>query len=482
MPASNDVGILFMGFVTGSNRDQVQLFPEALDDLIPADHSCRVIDAFVGHLDLGALGFVKATPKSTGRPPYDPADLLKLYLYGYLNRVRSSRRLERECQRNVEVMWLLNRLIPDHKTIAEFRRHNGSGLRRAGAAFVAFCQQAGLIRGDWIAVDGSKFKAVASHKAVMARAELEQRQQRAEQQIGVWLQALEEADQDEEDSRVDPEAVRAALTQLTREASREAAAVAEAPATAERITIGEPEARVMKGHGPAYNLQIAVDAAQSLIVTHTVTTEATDNRSLQPMAEAAAEVLGSTSFKVVADAGYSNGEQFSALEQQGIEPHVPVARAVNNQGDGQQFDRSRFSYEPTKDTYTCPAGKTLVRKQLMRRDQRVLYAGAEHDCGVCPLKVQCTRSKVRLVTRHLHEESLERMAQRCTAQDMRLRRSTVEHPFGTLKYQVMEQPRFLLRGRWGAGTEMALAVLAYNMKRALAVLGAARMTCYLTAG
>lgn len=470
-----------MGFVTGSSRDQAQLFPEVLDDLVPPDHGCRVIDAFVAHLDLAALGFLKATPKATGRPPYDPADLLKLYLYGYLNRVRSSRRLERECQRNVEVMWLLNRLVPDHKTIAEFRRHNGSGLRRAGAAFVAFCQQAGLIRGEWIAVDGSKFQAVASRKAVMERAALEQSQQRAEQQMVAWLAALEDADQREDDNNFDPDAVRAALAQLSRETAREATALAEAPATAESITVGEPEARVMRGHGPAYNLQIAVDSGHSLIVTHAVTTEASDNRSLQPMAQAAAEVLDSNDFKVVADAGYSNGEQFSALEQQGIEPHVAVNRAVNNQGDGQLFDRTRFSYHQQTDTFLCPAGKNLIRKQLMRRKHSVVYTAFEHDCGACPLKSQCTHSKVRLVRRHLHEAALERVAQRSTAQDMRLRRSTVEHPFGTLKYQVLEQPRFLLRGLWGAGTEMALAVLAYNMKRAISILGAANMTASIAA-
>lgn len=181
-----------MGFVVGESRDQASLFPVSLDELVPADHPCRVIEAFVNWLDLPAQGFAKARPKATGRPPYDPADLLKLYLYGYLNRVRSSRRLERECQRNVEVMWLLNRLVPDHKTIAEFRRQNGKALRGAGAAFVGFCRGAGLVKGEWIAIDGSKFQAVASRKAVLKREQLLKEQQKLEQKMAEYLAALEQ--------------------------------------------------------------------------------------------------------------------------------------------------------------------------------------------------------------------------------------------------------------------------------------------------
>lgn len=235
MPASVDAGIFFMGFVKGQSRDQAQLFPERLDDLVEAHSPCRVIDAFVSHLDLCGLGFGNALPAPTGRPPYDPADLLKLYLYGYLNRVRSSRRLERECQRNVEVMWLLNRLIPDHKTVAEFRRHNGEGLRKTGAAFVAFCRDAGLIKGDWIAIDGSKFKAVASGKSVVDK-------QWLEQQMEAYLRGLDQADSAEQVNTLSPTEINAALATLAEQGSS-------------RWVSTEPQARVLKGHGPAYNVQ-----------------------------------------------------------------------------------------------------------------------------------------------------------------------------------------------------------------------------------
>ena len=472
-----------MGYVRGESRDQSQLFPLSLDDLVPADHPCRVIDAFVSYLDLVALGFGKARPAATGRPPYSPADLLKLYLYGYLNRVRSSRRLERECQRNVEVMWLLNRLVPDHKTIAEFRRQNGKGLRESSVAFVRFCQSVGLIKGEWIAIDGSKFQAVAGNNSVADRHRLQQEQQRLEQKIAIYLDALDQADADEQEADMAPDAVHTALALLQQEQANVAAVLEQMESRGEsRVILGEPEARLMKGRGPSYNLQSAVDAEHALIVSHALTNEVTDNRSLQPMSEAASEMLRKETFNVVADAGYSNGEQIAALEVRGIVPHVPVNRAVNNQGDGRLFDRSRFAYDVATDTLCCPAGKTLMRKQLQRRKRTVIYTALADDCTNCPLKLQCTTRRVRLVSRHLHEDALNRMMLRTTAEVMRLRRSTVEHPFATLKYNILEKPRFLMRGLWGAGTEIAVATLMYNLKRAMTVLGNRALQDRLAAG
>lgn len=465
-----------MGFVRGEDRDQNVLFPTSLDELIPDDHACRVIEAFVAWLDLGGHGFSRARPKATGRPPYDPADLLKLYLYGYLNRVRSSRRLERECQRNVEVMWLLNRLVPDHKTIAEFRRHNGKALRRAGAAFVGFCRSAGLVKGEWVAIDGSKFQAVASRKAVRQRDALLKQQAQLEQKMAEYLTLLDAADANETEAEFDPQAARAALT-LLRQARAEVEATLGLLAVTgkSQLTATEPEARPMKGYGPAYNVQTAVDAAHGLIITHAVTDAAADNRQLQPMAEAAAAVLAQNALNVVADAGYSNGEQTAALERQGILAHVPANRSVNTQGDGTLFDRTRFVYDVDTDTFTCPAGHRLVRKQVQNKENTVIYAASKSDCADCPLKAQCTTRARRLVSRHQYDDALQRMNARATRALMRLRRSTVEYPFGLLKYQILEKPRLLLRGRWGAGTEMALAVLAYNVKRAMAVLGTGEM-------
>jgi transposase len=303
-----------MGFIEGERRGQYTLFPATLDDLIPADHVCRVIEAFVSKLDVAALGFVRAEPADTGRPGYDPRDLLKLYLYGYLQQLRSSRRLEAECQRNVEVMWLLGRLVPDYKSIAEFRRMHREAVTEAGAELVSFARSVGLVRGEWVAIDGSKFGAVSSAKSVRERDAIKR-----------YLEQMEKADEVEQ-VVIDPSAVAAALEKLNKHA--------------------EPEARFMRmgsGHAPAYNVQTAVDSGHALIVAQKVTSEATDNRSLLPMAEAAKQAVGNpAALNVVADAGYSNGEQAERCEQQGIAPHVPANRAINNKGDGTLFDRSQF--------------------------------------------------------------------------------------------------------------------------------------------
>jgi transposase len=483
MPATQVAGIVVMGFVRGESRDQGSLFPVSLDELVPEDHVCRVIDAFVGSLDLVQLGFSRAEPAATGRPAYDPADLLKLYLYGYLQQVRSSRRLERECQRNVELMWLLNRLAPDHKTIAEFRRREGAALRAVAAAFVRFCRGQGLIRGEWLAIDGSKFEAVASRKAVLSRERLLREQAVLERRVAEYLEQLDAADANEGDTAIDAAAVREALEVLRRQQAQAAQGLSrlEALGTAQFVT-SEPEAKQMKGHGPAYNVQTVVDAEHGLIVTHAVTAEATDNTSLQPMAEAAREALEQASLNVVADAGYSNGAQAEALEAQGIVPHVPANRAVNNQGDGSLFDRRCFTYDEATDTMHCPAGQVLRRKQLQRGKYRVLYAADVAQCAACVLRSRCTASSRRIVARHLHEAVLQRMQERATPAVMRLRRCVVEHPFAALKYRIFEKPRFMLRGRWGAGTEMSLATLVWNLKRAMAVLGATELRERLACG
>lgn len=465
-----------MSFVRGESRDQGALFPVLLDELVPADHVCRVIDAFVGSLDTVQLGFSKALPAATGRPAYDPTDLLKLYLYGYLQQVRSSRRLERECQRNVELMWLLNRLAPDHKTIAEFRRQEGAALRAVAAAFVRFCRGQGLIRGEWLAIDGSKFDAVASRKAVLSREQLLREQAALDRRVAAYLERLDAADAEEGETTIDVGAVREALEVLRRQQAQTAQGLGRLQALGTTHWVeSEPDARLMRGHGPAYNVQSVVDAEHALIVAHEVTTEATDNTSLQAMAEAARDALGAQTLNVVADAGYSNGAQAEALEAQGILAHVPANRAVNNQGEGAFFDRTSFTYDEASDTLRCPAGKTLQRKQLQRGKHRVLYAAEPRDCAACPLKTACTQQSRRMVTRHLHEAALQRMHERATPWAMRLRRCTVEHPFASLKYRIFEKPRFLLRGRWGAGTEMSLATLVWNLKRAMAVVGKAAL-------
>src|ERR1700732_4237644 len=371
-----------MAFIQGEGRSQGTLFPVTLDELIPEDHICRVIDAFVGRLDVAGLGFERAEAAETGRPGYDPRDLLKLYLYGYLQQIRSSRRLESECRRNIELMWLLGRLAPDHKTIAEFRRMHREGVTAAGAELVRMARLVGLVKGEWIAIDGSKFQAVSSVKNVREREALDR-----------YLEQLEQDDEQDE-VVINPSAVADALEKLR-----------EHP---------EPEVgfmRTTQGFIPAYNVQAAVDAEHALIVAQQGTVQAGDNGSLQPMAEAAQAATGGPAqpINVVADAGYSNGEQAEACEAKGILPHVPANRGVNSHGDGKLFDRSAFVYQPELDTFLCPAGQTLNREQISRKDRSVYYAGRPEVCGSCALKSRCTTSSQRLVSRHLHEEALQRM-------------------------------------------------------------------------
>ena len=459
-----------MGYVRGEGRDQGSLFPVRLDELIPEQHLARVIDAFVERLDLAGLGFEKAEPAATGRPAYHPGDLLRLYLYGYLNRVRSSRRLERECQRNVEVMWLLGKLAPDHKTIADFRRVNGKGVRGACASFVRFCRNAGLLGGEWVAIDGSKFQAVASRQKAFTRKQLEREQVKLEERVMAYLAELDRCDREEGKTQIHEEQLKAALDALEDQAT--VLRLMEASDQSQYV-VGEAEAKIMRtSAGPqvAYNVQTAVDAKHALVVAHEVTSEATDNRSLEPMAKAAQRALGGARLKVVADAGYSSGEQAAACEAAGIEPYVPPNRS-DSPGGGLLFERTEFAYDAKTDTYRCPAGQLLARKQLMRKERAVLYT--TDACSSCRLRKQCTTGRQRHIMRHLFEEALQRLRRRIEEhpEAMRLRRATVEHPFGTIKYQILGIPRFLVRSRWAAGTEMALAVLVYNLKRVANVLG-----------
>jgi transposase len=443
-----------MAFIAGHSRRQSALF-STLDDLIPQDHPCRVIDAFVTRLAMDKLGFERAQPAGTGRPGYDPRDLLRLLLYGYSQQIRSSRRLEVECRRNVELMWLLGRLQPDHKTIAEFRRLHGEALRAAEAELVGFARDLGMVKGEWVAIDGSKFRAQSSYESVRQRTEWEN-----------YLAEVEAMDQQEEAEQQKRQDVEAKL--------------AEHP---------EPEARFMRCAGgtnkiPGYNLQIAVDAEHAMIVVAQASTEANDSRSLQPMAEAAQARVGRSGRKlhVLADTGYSNGEQAQGCEERGIVPHVPRKYGSNAQGEGELFRIEAFRYMPRSDSYVCPAGKRLMRRQLNNDSRAVVYVGQEEVCGRCALKPQCTPAARRTLKRHLYAGALERMERRATAAAMRLRRSIVEHPFASLKYRIFGHPKLLLRGVRGAQTEFSIAVMVYNLKRMTNVLGGKLMRECLETG
>jgi transposase len=449
------------------------LLPAMVGDYIAADCAVRVIDAFVASLDMHKLGFERARPAQTGRPGFDPSDMLRLYIYGYLNNLRSSRRLEKACRINLEIIWLLRTLTPDYKTIADFRRDNNTGVTGACRAFVQFCRKANLFAAQvaQVAIDGTKLRAAASRKRVMSKQEVAAETVELDRRIGDYLMAMDAADAVETDDTSDRQTT-AALKELKARRTELLELAAEMAAGERDLGVdGEPEARPMgTGTGakpPSYNVQTAVDPVSHIIVHHEVTTEATDSRMLYPMARAAKAVLQVEALEVVADGGYVNATQIAACEADKITPAVPVSPPANKTGDFYSADM--FVYDAANDSFTCPAGRKLLRNGCIERDQANRYRAV--DCSDCPLKRDCTSAPRRYVYRHMHHDALQRAGDRVKADKslMKLRRSTVEHPFGTLKAYLGN--RFLLRGTLKAATETALAVLGYNLMRAIRLLG-----------
>lgn len=460
-----------MAHIEGQSRYQATLFPEVLDDVIAADHPARVIDVFVDALDLAVLGFSHVKAEETGRPPYRPDDHLKLFLYGYMNQIRSSRALAREARRNVEVMWLINRLSPAFKTIADFRKQQGPALVGVCRAFVEFCRDLTLVGGEVVAIDGSKLAAVASRKRVITPGRIAKRRAAVEAKIAEYLAAMDAADLEETGEAaagIDVKAALAALEAQRHELQRQAEELAREGL--KQKVVGEPEARLMRSGGGAqvaYNGQIAVDAAHHLIVAFELTNEGNDRQQLAPMAQAAQAAVGAEELTVIADGGYSNGEQGAACAEAGITAIMPRPETVNPKGK-QYFSRDRFHYDRESDSWRCPAGQTLTCRKLSRTQHKKDYWC--DACGGCPLKGQCTAAEKRTIVRDLHEDERQAMHERAMADPawMKLRRELAEHPFGTIKWLM---PRFLLRGLAKAKAEFALAVLGYNLKRAIAVLG-----------
>ena len=458
-----------MAHVRGVNRSQSSLFPESLDDFIGPDHVVRLIDGFVSTLDLVALGFAKAVPARTGRPPYDPADLLKLYIYGYMSHVRSSRRLERESQRNIELLWLLHRVSPDHKTIANFRRANGEAIGKLTSAFVRFCREASLL-GDLVAIDGSRFAASNALDRVVKRQEVARELER----VQAYLEGLEQADAAEVDlvEGVDVAAATQALQALKQRGELEALLAQMDEAGSEQLGLTDTDARKMPvtqggGFQVGYNVQVAVDTQTHLIVHEEVTDAVVDRGQLKPMVEGIRRALEHDAFAVVADAGYSKADDAAHCEALGITTYVSREHGVNRHG---LFDKRAFVYEAEADRYRCPAGQYLAYQGTNRRDRMRQYRATR--CRGCPLKAQCTTARVRTVVRHEEEAALERMDRRArdNPQVLRRRKATVEHVFGTLKSLI---PRFVMRGRAHVNTEISLAALAYNLKRMMVLRGAA---------
>jgi transposase len=466
-------------FVEGQDRGQITLFPDCLEDWIGEDNPVRVIDVFVGELDLAALGFGGVDPEATGRPAYHPSVLLKLYIYGYLNRVQSSRRLEREAGRNVEVMWLTGRLVPDHKTIADFRKDNGPAIRKVCARFVALCREIGLLTQASVAIDGSKFKAVNNRDKNFTRAKMERRLAQVEESVARYLSQLDTADLQE------PSEVLAAktahlkekLAKLASEVQRLRAIEKEMLASPDQqISLTDPDSRSMatsgRGSGVVgYNVQVAVDTEHHLIVTHEVTNTGSDRSQLANIASQAKEVLGADHLDAVADRGYFNSPEILACEQADITVTLPKPMTSGAKADG-RFGKQDFVYLPTEDMYRCPAGEMLTYRYTNEEDGKTLHRYWTTTCPRCPLKSQCTTGPERRITRWEHEHLLEAVQRRLDAnpQAMRVRRETVEHPFGTLKMR-MGATHFLMKHLPKVATEMALHVLVYNLTRVMNIVG-----------
>ena len=466
-------------YVEGQNRRQSFLLPESVDDHVDEDNPVRVVEAFVDELDLAELGFSRATPADTGRPSYHPATMLKLYLYGYLNRVQSSRRLEREAGRNVELMWLTGRLAPDFKTIADFRRDNDSAIKATCRQFVLLCRKLDLFTDAVVAVDGSKFKAVNNRDKNFTPAKLQRRIEQVEDSIARYMAAMDTADrQENEVARAKSARLGDKITTL-REQVRQFRAMEQAIKDAPdgQVSLTDPDARSMatsgKGSGiVGYNVQAAVDTRHHLIVAHEVTNKGFDRGQLSGMAHQAREAMGHAELTAIADRGYYKGEDILLCEQNGVVPMVPKTMTSGAKADG-RFGNQDFVYLPELDAYRCPAGQNM-KLWFNRVDENgmTLRHYWTTKCPECPIKAQCTPAKMRRVTRWEHEGVLDAMQHRLdqAPDSMRVRRQTAEHPFGTLKAW-MGATHFLTRTLAKVRTEMSLQVLAYNMKRVIAIFG-----------
>jgi transposase len=466
-------------FVSGVDRGQSTLLPECLDDFIDESNPVRVIDAFVDALDLGELGFDGVIPEATGRPSYHPSLLLKLYIYGYLNRVQSSRRLEREAGRNVEVMWLLGRLVPDHKTIADFRKDNGPALRKVCARFVELCREMGLLTTASIAIDGSKFKAVNNRDKNFTRAKVERRRAQLEESVARYLSQLDTADRQEPTEALEAKATRLKekLANLTEEMAKLAAYEERMLASPDQqISLTDPDSRSMatsgRGSGVVgYNVQVAVETEHHLIVTHEVTNIGSDRAQLANIAKQAKAVLQTDKLEAVADRGYFNSPEILACHEAGITVTLPNPLTSGAKSDG-RFGKQDFVYIAEEDVYRCPAGERLPYRYTNEKGGKVLRRYWTNVCPKCPIKSHCTTGPERRIARWEHEHLLEAVQRRLdeNPQAMRQRRETVEHPFGTIKAR-MGATHFLTKTLPKVAAEMALSVLVYNLTRVMNIVG-----------
>ena len=465
-----------MSYVRGVDREQVQLLPSSVEDYVPAEAPVRFVDAVVEELDLAKLGFARAQAASTGRPPYNPADLLKLYLYGYLQRIRSSRRLEAEASRNLELIWLLRGLRPDFKTIADFRKDNVAAFKPLFRQFNLLCRQLGLFGAELVAIDGSKFKASNNSRRCYNQKQLRELIKKIESRIDEYFSQLEQQDKEMSGAAPSPKAeeMRQKL-QLLKERKGEYAGLLKAleESGQKHVALTDADARPMKGpkgYVLGYNVQVAVDAKHDLIVSEEVVEAATDVNQLSAMAQAAKADLGVTQLQAVADKGYHHPDQLEKCEQAGIETFVP--HPVNDGGiirNGRQlFGKSKFKYDSTADVYECPSGQKLARRNEYEMGGAIwVYYYTAKVCQNCKLRDQCTTGAYRMVARRKNEAVSERAAKRVAdkPQIVARRKEIVEHVFGTLRQWTHDT--FLMRGLKKVRAEFSLSSLVYNLRRVL---------------
>jgi transposase len=470
-----------MAYIAGPDRTQTVLLPDVLDDYVGDENPVRFLDAFVAQLDLAALGFQRALPAETGRPGYDPGDLLRLYLYGYLHRIRSSRRLEQETHRNVELMWLLRRLTPDFKTIADFRRDHPEGLKGVCRECILLCRRLDLFGGELLAIDGSKFRAVNARDKSYTPARLATLQRDIDRTIARYLREVERRDQTEAGlERPSADALHEKIAVLQQRRAAYEALEQELAANGETArSLTDPDSRPMMSGGRievCYNVQTAVDAKHKLIVAEGVTNAAGDRDQLSPMAIAAQELLGGATPVVVADQGYYHGAEIKTCVDAGLTPLVPRPLTSANEARG-LFTKDNFTYEPDPDGYRCPAGELLTYRTTTVELGRTIKNYRTSACGRCALKPRCTRNKDgRKLTRWVDEHLLEAMAAqlRRAPELFRQRKALSEHPYGTMK-RAMDQGYFLLKGLRKVRGEFSLTVLAYNLKRVFNLVGVPRL-------
>ena len=470
-------------FIVGRDRTQASLFPERLEDYVADDNPVQVVDLFVDGLDLNGLGFERCEPKATGRPGYEAATMLKIYIYGYVNRIPSSRRLEDETRRNVEMMWLTGCLSPDHKTIAEFRKDNAKALVSVCREFVGVCRGFSLLDEHQVAIDGSKFKAVNNRDKNFTQAKMKRRQEGIEKAIAHYLAELDEADRAEpEVGLVNVAAIKERLEKLNEEKAKLNVYNEVLQASPDKqLSLTDADSRAMKTRGSAvvgYNVQTVVDTTNHLIVAHEVVNECIDVTLLSPMAHQGAVAMGATELEVLSDRGYYKGPQIVACEESGIRTYVPKPKTSPNKKKG-LFTKDDFVYEPQHDRYRCPAGEALTRRHSSVENDMVIisYYASTSTCQGCALKSKCTTSaQSRRIRRWEKEDILDEMQARLdrSPEKMQLRRQTVEHPFGTIKGW-MGYTHFLTKTLPKVRAEMSLQVLAYNMKRVMNIIGVAAL-------